>query len=92
MSNSSDPLMQAAQREVMRESFGSESDISISASDEGDPSLSRRSSGKRVGSMLNYANRGMTSSISAVGRGITGTVQAVKVKKVGLPSTLSAYK
>ena len=63
----------------MRESFGSDSDISISASEEGDPGLSRRSSGKRVGTMLNYANRGMSSGISAVGRGISGTMQAVKV-------------
>ena len=64
----------------MRESFGSDSEVSISASDEGELSLSRHSSGKRVGNMLNYANRGMSTSISAVGRGITGTMQAVKVK------------
>ena len=75
-------VLQAMQREGMRESFGSDSDVSISASDEGDPSLSRRSSGKRVGSMLNYANRGMSTSISAVGRGITGTMQAVRVSNL----------
>lgn len=79
--------MQATQKEGFRESLGSEDDVSISASEEGE-GLPRRGSGKRMGAMLNYANKGVTSSISAVGRGLAGTVQAVKVSQPFFQSIL----
>ena len=71
--------LQAVQREGLRESLGSEDDVSVSASDEGEAGLPRRGSGKRMGAMFNVANKGVTTSINAVGRGLAGTMQAVKV-------------
>lgn len=75
--------MQAAQQEGFREAGISSETTPPSSAESGAVEATQRGSSKRLGAMLNIANRSMSTGVSAVGRGIsggiTGTFHAVKV-------------